>query len=362
MGSGVALAVAALVALGAPASASASVQITSDPLSAQTVVGNGTTSAEVAGVIMFSTGQGGDTVVALTTLPDRACPRQPPAGVPSYSGPDTEAESLPVPEGGGGVQFLLAPSRNQMAGRVTHVCAYLVRGGIVQARGSRRLTAAIDATAANASKPPASGAGKSAAGNVLLVVLLIVLAALGVRTTLRQLRRWRRTGSELTVPASTGPPPALPAGDRLQPVPAPDRGPGATGQINATRLLRHVSFSPHALERFVERAGLPATRYRDVERIIRELLRQEGQVRTEPPDWARSRNVADVYLQAGEWMLFILRRDRWLPWRYYCVTAVNGPADNTWQNALRRGYIHTPPSSFYRPAPRQLPPPREDGR
>jgi hypothetical protein len=40
-------------------------------------------------------------------------------------------------------------------------------------------------------------------------------------------------------------------------------------------------------------------------------------------------------------MLFILLRDRSLPWRYTCVNAVNGPQENTWENALRRGYIHT---------------------
>ena len=143
--SGVALTVAGLVALGATASASASVQITSDLLSAQTVVSNGTTPAEVAGQIAFSTARQGDTVVALTARPDRACPGHPPTGVRSYSSPDTEVESLPVPVGGGGVQVLLAPGRNQMAGEATRVCAYLVRGGIVQVRGSRRLTVAVAA-------------------------------------------------------------------------------------------------------------------------------------------------------------------------------------------------------------------------
>ena len=52
------------------------------------------------------------------------------------------------------------------------------------------------------------------------------------------------------------------------------------------------------------------------------------------------RSIADLYLQAGEWMLFILLRDRWLPWRYTCVTAVNGPEENTWENALRRLHPH----------------------
>ena len=349
MNSGVALALAGLVALVASATATAAVQIASDPLSAQTVVSNGATAAEVAGQIMFSTAREGDSVVALTARPYGACPRQPPTGVPGYSSTDTRAETIPVPVGGGAVQFLLAPGRSQIARQVTRVCAYLVRGRIVQAQGSRRLTVAIAATGGNASKPASSG-GKSDVGSVLLSVILIMLAGLGVRTTLRQLRRWRRTRGEVPVSTSTGRPTPLPASERLPAVPARDDGPVAIGQIDASRLLRHVSFSPHALERFVERAGLPAAPYRDVEAIIRELLRREGQVRTEPPDWARSRNVADLYLQAGDWMLFILRRDRWLPWRYYCVTAVNGPSDNTWHNALRRGYIHTSPSSYRRPA------------
>ena len=44
-------------------------------------------------------------------------------------------------------------------------------------------------------------------------------------------------------------------------------------------------------------------------------------------------------------MLFILLRDGWLPGRYTCVTAVNGPQENGWENALRRGYIDTPPGA-----------------
>lgn len=34
---------------------------------------------------------------------------------------------------------------------------------------------------------------------------------------------------------------------------------------------------------------------------------------------------------------------QWLPWRYHRVATVNGPEDNTWENALRPGYGHTPP-------------------
>jgi len=31
---------------------------------------------------------------------------------------------------------------------------------------------------------------------------------------------------------------------------------------------------------------------------------------TERPGWARSRNTAALYLQAGQWMLFVLEPDR----------------------------------------------------
>ena len=64
---------------------------------------------------------------------------------------------------------------------------------------------------------------------------------------------------------------------------------------------------------------------------------------TERPRWARSHNTAVLYLQAGEWMLFILEPDRRRADDYTCVTVVNGPKDNDWEHALARGYIHTPP-------------------
>ena len=111
------------------------------------------------------------------------------------------------------------------------------------------------------------------------------------------------------------------------------------------RVLAHVRFTKHAIEQFATRVGVPLTSYSHVERLIRELLRHEGRVTTERPFWSRSSDMADLYLQAGDWMLFILLRDRWLPWRYTCVTAVNGPQENTWEHALRRGYIHTPPGA-----------------
>jgi hypothetical protein len=80
-----------------------------------------------------------------------------------------------------------------------------------------------------------------------------------------------------------------------------------------------------------------------VEPIVRGLLLDEGRVVAERPVWARSRRQADLFLQLEEWMLFIGCRDRVRPGRYSIVTAVNGPVDNTWRTAWRRGYISTPP-------------------
>ena len=119
---------------------------------------------------------------------------------------------------------------------------------------------------------------------------------------------------------------------------APDRR-------DVVRVLAHVRFTKHAIEQFATRAGVPLTGYGHVERLIRELLRNEGKVTTARPFWSRPSSIADLYLQAGNWMRFILLQDRWLPWRYTCVTAVNGPQENTSENALRRGYIQTPPGA-----------------
>jgi hypothetical protein len=107
--------------------------------------------------------------------------------------------------------------------------------------------------------------------------------------------------------------------------------------------LEQVGFTDHALERFAARAGLATDSRAVLEPLIRRLLLREGAVVFERPHWARSRNTADVYLQLGEWMLFIgCRREE--PRRGYAiVTVVNGPRGNDWSHAWRRGYVATPP-------------------
>ena len=83
--------------------------------------------------------------------------------------------------------------------------------------------------------------------------------------------------------------------------------------------------------------------------MVRDLLRQERLVAAERPSWARSGRTAELYLQAGEWMLFILERDGRAPRRWTCVTAVTGSDGNT--DRLDRGYIHTPPPPQFRSLP-----------
>jgi hypothetical protein len=131
------------------------------------------------------------------------------------------------------------------------------------------------------------------------------------------------------------------------------RRPGVGANIE--QVLPRVGFTDHSIARFVERAGLEPTRPDRVEQIIRELLGREGRVTTERPRWARSHNTAALYLQVGEWMLFILEPDRRRADHYACVTVVNGPEDNDWEHALARGYIHTPPPPELAVIPRQRP-------
>lgn len=108
------------------------------------------------------------------------------------------------------------------------------------------------------------------------------------------------------------------------------------------RLLSLLVFTEHAVERFSERAALsPQYARGEVEGIMRDLLWQEGRVVSGRPHWAQSRDGADRYLQVGEWMLFVCQRN-WQAESYDVATVVNGPAENTWERALERGYLATP--------------------
>ena len=352
---GAALAVVGLLTLAAPARSTASVQILNDRLTAQNELANAQTWAEAAGETTFPTSLQNDTVVALTASPQRPGPAHPPTGVRTNPGLGVDAESIPVLADGDEEIFILSPTRQQVSGQATRLCAYLMQGGVVQARGSRRLTVALANPPSPRPKHGGAGGGDRLTASGVLALIVVVLAGIGVVSTLRKLGRRKRhrgqPGAEATAghPASasgedtTGRNGATRAGPKAS-APAP----AATDRSDVRRVLRRVTFSKHAIERFADRADIPLTSYRKVELLIRELLAEEGEVRTERPFWSQSSNTADLYLQAGEWMLFVLERNSWLPWPwsgYTCVTAVNGRDDKTWENALQRGYIHTPPGA-----------------
>ncbi|HEY5196520.1 MAG TPA: hypothetical protein VIJ51_05785 [Solirubrobacteraceae bacterium] len=137
---------------------------------------------------------------------------------------------------------------------------------------------------------------------------------------------------------------------REQPSGSTTRRGGAVEPVDQRRLAG-IGFTDHAIERFAQRAGLETTSRARVEPVIRDLLLQEGVVTTGQPRWARSQNTAELYLQLGEWMLFVLRPDRQRPGGFTAVTVVNGPAGNDWATALRRGYVLTPPPPCYEALP-----------
>ena len=152
-------AAAGLLAMIVPAAAAASVRIRNDPLSAQAELVNAQTWAEVAGSITFPTSVQGDTVVALAGSPRRRCAQQPPPGIRSNPGPGADAESMPVLADGDDEFFVLTPTRREVIGQATRLCAYLLRKGAVLARGhgvSRSRLPLPAVVAAQAVAPPAA--------------------------------------------------------------------------------------------------------------------------------------------------------------------------------------------------------------
>jgi hypothetical protein len=116
-----------------------------------------------------------------------------------------------------------------------------------------------------------------------------------------------------------------------------------TGVLVDRALQARLGFSDHAIARFGQRAGLPFQDRMTLEPVLRDLLSQEGRMVSDRPAWARSRNTADAYVQVGDWLLLICRHDVRRPGQWTVVTVVNGPAGATWERAVARGLIGTPP-------------------
>jgi hypothetical protein len=115
------------------------------------------------------------------------------------------------------------------------------------------------------------------------------------------------------------------------------------GDLVDDGLQGRLGFTDHAIARFGERAGLEARDRSTLEPVLRDLLTQEGRVVSRRPRWARSSNTADAYIQVGDWLLLICRHDLRRPGRLTVVTVVNGPQGTTWDRAVRRGLLGTPP-------------------
>lgn len=119
------------------------------------------------------------------------------------------------------------------------------------------------------------------------------------------------------------------------------------------RVVQSLDLTNHAIERFAERTGLPTDDRRWVEPIVRDLLQIEGRIVDQRPGWGRSSNVADLYVQVGEWLLFVCERET-RPGRppYTVVTVINN-ADMDWRTARARGLVFAP-----EPLPYEQPPQR----
>ena len=311
------LAVAGLLTLGLPATAGASTRIVSDPESAQgELVNNASLWAEVAGQITFSTAHQGDRIVALTVPPAHRCPRRPPAGAHNDRGASAAAQSIPVLADGETEQFSLTPTRQagrpqQRHARVRLPAANRRRTGprlqapdgrpvSIRYRAQPRCTereeqprqqwqpAASDrggprrdrdrgyCAKAHPSRPPAPHGADHATRRD-------PVGHRGEDRHMADLAAQRR-------PSNRGP------GER--------HGTSAqTRQLLQTRdrAVRHPRRSVH--DHPSPHGGL----------VVRDLLRREGTVTTVRPSWSRSSNTADLYLQAGEWMLFILVKDPMAP-------------------------------------------------
>jgi len=122
--------------------------------------------------------------------------------------------------------------------------------------------------------------------------------------------------------------------------------PGA-GLVDA-QLLAVVGFSDHAIQRFAERTGIRERGRHAVEPLARDLLRQEGLRVPRRPNWAGSRQ-APFYLQVGEWLLFVGRKDT--RGGRILLTTVIAHEDWTWTEALAHGEVGTPPPLRAEPRP-----------
>lgn len=117
-----------------------------------------------------------------------------------------------------------------------------------------------------------------------------------------------------------------------------------------TQRLR-IGWTDHALERFCERAGVPARPRPELEQQLRRLVASDGSVVPDRPRWADSRNEADVFVQIGGWLLVVLMRDdRRGEDAYSAVTVLGREGWADWPAAHARGLTRVRPPRWARPS------------
>lgn len=119
-------------------------------------------------------------------------------------------------------------------------------------------------------------------------------------------------------------------------------GPVLGATLVDAQLLAVVGFTDHALERFIHRTGIAPADRAAIERIVRDLLLQEGLRVPRPPQWAHV-TPAPFYLQAGNYLLFVGRPGRKGSVRSHTISTVIAHDDWTWAEALAHGALGTPP-------------------
>ena len=182
-----------------------------------------------------------------------------------------------------------------------------MRAGAVKARGSRRLTVALANPPSPRPKHGGAGGGDRLTASGVLALVVVVLAGIGVVSTLRKLGRRKRRRGQPRAQATAGHPASASGEDTSGRNGATRAGlkasapaPGAPDRYDVRRVLRRVTFSKHAIERFVDRADIPLTSYRQVDLLIRDLLEEEGEVKTERPLWSQSTNTAGPVPAGGQ--------------------------------------------------------------
>ncbi|MDO9407859.1 hypothetical protein [Patulibacter sp.] len=89
----------------------------------------------------------------------------------------------------------------------------------------------------------------------------------------------------------------------------------------------------------------------ELEAQLRRLVARDGSVVPDRPDWADSRNDADLFVQIGGWMLVVLMHDgRRGAEDFTAVTVLGREGWASWPAAHARGLTRVRPPRWARPS------------